>query len=361
MDKGEGLPRNAGMTALAARHAEIAALMPRDQKIIFLDYPLGKNVGDLLIMLGTLYFFKTHGLSIRLSRNLRNTEPRGRLPIGEGDTIVLQGGGNFGDLYPHIQNYRERIIDEYPDHRILIFPQTIFYQNKELFARAAERINRHPDLTFFVRDTVSAEMARPYFGERVRLVPDMAHQLWPALREATLSPDNEGDRIPPLFFMRDDEEAGKSYPAVDVYRDAFVDWADVNANSLRIWKRLFEGLAVAENRFGFSLHSERLYFDIIRREVERVARRMGRHPVWVTSRLHGFIMGLLLGKPVFAVDNSYGKLSSYISTWQNEISPVVLIASDAEAISAMKFVNGARTTRKALWTSYSDAHQMVGG
>tara|TARA_R110002124_G_scaffold93182_4_gene236726 strand:+ start:2997 stop:4085 length:1089 start_codon:yes stop_codon:yes gene_type:complete len=358
----ESLPRNDGMMALAARHEEIAALMPRESKVAFLDYPLGKNVGDLLIMLGTLRFFKTHGYEVRLSRTLRNTEPRGRLPIGEGDTIVLQGGGNFGDLYPHIQNYRERIIDEYPDHRILIFPQTIFYKNKNLFARSAERINRHPDITFFVRDHVSAEMARPYFGERVRLVPDMAHQLWPVLREEVAASRGGSASVSPLFFMRDDEETGTSYIATDARRDEFVDWADVNSNSLRAWKRLFEGLAVLENKVGFSFRAESFYFEIIRNEVKRVAHRMGQHPVWVTSRLHGFILGLLLGKPVFAIDNSYGKLSSYIETWENELMPVGLLKSEAEAAEAMTFVNThASEPRQALWSAYCDLHKLVGG
>jgi len=123
-------PRDTGMRALAGRHDEIAALIPKDRPVAFLDYPLGKNVGDLLIMLGTLSFFGKHGLSVRLSRNLRNTPPPERLGIGADDTIILQGGGNFGDLYPHIQAYRERIIAEYPNHKIVIFPQTIFFSDR---------------------------------------------------------------------------------------------------------------------------------------------------------------------------------------------------------------------------------------
>ncbi|ABS63530.1 polysaccharide pyruvyl transferase [Parvibaculum lavamentivorans DS-1] len=346
-------PRHAGMTALAARHDEIAGLVPGDRRIAYLDYPLGKNVGDLLIMLGTLKFFERHGLKVRLSRTLKNTPPRGRLPIGEGDTIVLQGGGNFGDLYPHIQNYRERIIEEYPDHKVLIFPQTIFFKDKEKLKRSAEKMMRHPDLTFFVRDRASEALARPLFGEKVRLVPDMAHQLWPDLHQRIGSRGEQASN--PLFFIRKDEEAGDSFAAIEAHKAQFLDWEDVNYTSLRVWKRVFDELAQLELRLGFSFGLEAAYFNIIRGEVDKVARRMARHDVWITSRLHGFILGLLLGKPVFAIDNSYGKLSSYVETWREDIRDIKLLSGETDAEEAIAFLNKARgLDRHALWQAYSD-------
>lgn len=46
------------------------------------------------------------------------------------DTIILlQGGGNFGDIWD-IHEFKRKVIRNYPENRIIIFPQTVFYQKK---------------------------------------------------------------------------------------------------------------------------------------------------------------------------------------------------------------------------------------
>ena len=42
----------------------------------------------------------------------------------------------------------------------------------------------------------------------------------------------------------------------------------------------------------------------------------------ITSRLHGMIFALLLGKRVRYLDNLYGKLNGYASTWFDASVPV---------------------------------------
>src|SRR5262245_24147298 len=111
--------RGKGMSAIADRHAAIAELLPADRSIAYPDYAMTTNVGDQLIVLGTLEFFKKYAIKRRFSRNVRNSEPVGKLPIRADDVIVLHGGGNFGDIYPHFQRYREDVISHYKDHKII--------------------------------------------------------------------------------------------------------------------------------------------------------------------------------------------------------------------------------------------------
>src|SRR3546814_7988516 len=99
-------------------------------------------------------------------------------------SIVLHGGGNFGDLYPIHQEFRERIVEQFPRNRIVIMPQSIHFKNPARLAEDARRFAAHRNLTITVRDLDSERLVREHFSNLVHLVPDMAHQLWPDQRSA---------------------------------------------------------------------------------------------------------------------------------------------------------------------------------
>jgi exopolysaccharide biosynthesis predicted pyruvyltransferase EpsI len=82
--------------------------------------------------------------------------------------------GISGDLWPHHQNFRERIVRTFPHHRILQLPQSIHFAHQENLARARSVLDAHPNLTICVRDRHSLEQARAQFAVRSVLCPDMA-------------------------------------------------------------------------------------------------------------------------------------------------------------------------------------------
>lgn len=47
-----------------------------------------------------------------------------------------------------------------------------------------------------------------------------------------------------------------------------------------------------------------------------------------TTRLHIGILGLLLGKQVFFLDNSYGKLSGFYNSWLKNIKNASLVDNE---------------------------------
>ena len=76
---------------------------PPGSEIIYLEYPVYSNIGDLLICLGTELWFRRSGITVLGRWNIFNfTFPK------ISDTVILlcQGGGNFGDMYPQ-QAFRE--------------------------------------------------------------------------------------------------------------------------------------------------------------------------------------------------------------------------------------------------------------
>lgn len=56
----------------------------------------------------------------------------------------------------------------------------------------------------------------------------------------------------------------------------------------------------------------------------------------ITNRLHGHILLLLLGIPHILLDNSYGKISGYHSTWTSGCSLARRAGSIEEALELVK-------------------------
>lgn len=340
-----------GMAALGDMHDQIAAILPRDGRVVYLDYAFTTNVGDQLIVLGTQRFFERHDIAVKLARNIHNIEHAG-LRIMPGDVLVFHGGGNFGDIYPHFQRLRERVIAAFPDNRVVIMPQTVHFEDEAELDRSCRLISAHPDVTLFVRDRRSLKIVEPYFGARARLAPDMAHQLWPSLYEEVVQgvDRRSGD---PLLLLRRDVEKSVLPAGLGGLEDQFTDWDVLVSRRYRIERAIIRRQYAAA-RHGLRLYDiDQAYFSAMRREVIRVARRLYRHPVWITSRMHGAILGLLLGKPVFALDNSYGKLSSYFDAWGESTAPVKLVICAQDAKQMMEFVHHTSNGDDcALWNAY---------
>jgi exopolysaccharide biosynthesis predicted pyruvyltransferase EpsI len=55
--------------------------------------------------------------------------------LGTG-TILMHGGGNFGDMYVYNQ-FRHQVLRDFPRNRVVVFPQTVmFFSNANLMKSA---------------------------------------------------------------------------------------------------------------------------------------------------------------------------------------------------------------------------------
>ena len=345
--------RATGLSTITKLHDPIAEKFPAGRSLIYLDYAFTTNVGDQLIVLGTLEYFRRIKADVRYSRNIHNSEAIENLKVKDGDILVLHGGGNFGDIYPHFQNYREEVIDHHQGNRIVIMPQTVHFSSREKLARSSERMNKHPDLTLFVRDKVSYEQMKPFFGERVQMAPDMAHHLFPSLVSnlATTTVPSK----PPLYLFRTDPEKGHVPPSLEAKESEFVDWDELISKQYRLQRKIIRS-QYPIMKAGIQLYDlDKSYFELITAEVSRMCNLLNSYPIWFTSRMHGAILGLLLGKPVFALDNSYGKLSTYFDAWDEWIKPIVLLRSEEDVKKAIDFSQSvAGRSDDEVWAAYRD-------
>ena len=72
---------------------------------------------------------------------------------------------------------RRRIIKDFPNNKIIILPQTIYYEKnkegEEELSKSIDIYGRHKDLTIFARGKQSFEAAKKYFSNnKIELMPD---------------------------------------------------------------------------------------------------------------------------------------------------------------------------------------------
>ena len=128
--------------------------------VALLDFPSHQNVGDSMIFMGETSYLAQGGNVIGYVTDIFRYDHmtlRRRVPNGP---ILMQGGGNFGDIWPPFQAFRERIVQEFPDRKIVQLPQTVYFKSAAAAARANGVLGRHNDYTLLVRDKPSLERAR---------------------------------------------------------------------------------------------------------------------------------------------------------------------------------------------------------
>lgn len=284
--------------------------------VAVVGFPDHGNVGDSAIWLGQLAVLRELGLGRPRYVSGRRTYDRNTLRrrLRDGDVLLLSGGGNLGDVWPAEQRFRERVLGDFPDRRVVQLPQSIHFRRRESLERARRRLAGHPGLSLLVRDRKSLAVARDELGVDARLCPDMAFGLTPG----PVAPPAE-DAI--LWLAREDREArdghGETPPADGDDRVVRRDWTDDEPDPrVRLSRLLREALVDHPRSLAWLWRAAaRADEAAARARLERGVRLLARHRAVVTDRLHGHILALLVGRPHALLDNSYGKVSAFHRTW----------------------------------------------
>lgn len=302
---------------------ELKPLIDRDY--VLLDVPDYDNIGDNLIWEGELEFLKEVPYRKVYEASYLFAQQK---KIPQHSMILFQGGGNFGDIYTKTQKERLKIISENRDKRIILLPQTIHYQNTDNLKKDAEIIRAHPDLIFCVRDTASFDFVQEHFPHVLpKLLPDMAFCIDPK-RFDLLSTAHKT-----LLMKRNDGELGK-IPFLNGSFDT-LDWPTFNLSKEERWRKIgrqrrydklalvFQKLPVlnvmVDSRYGLkSRKGKEKYIQMgidFFRQYDKI----------YTTRLHGLILGILMGKDMKVLDNTYGKLTNFYKEWLVDFERVELV------------------------------------
>lgn len=304
-----------------------------DRPYVLLGLPYYLNVGDILIWEGERQFLKSLPYPCLNEGYHYRDEQR----IHRDTLIILQGGGNFGDLWRFIQEERLNIINRYKNNPILITPVTYHYENQDLLKSDVSAFAQHPHLTICARDAVSYERLKNNFTNEVILVPDMAF----CLDTKILQKYSRDETKDALFLKRTDKELSEETqilsPKIPSSADVR-DWPSMEREPL-CWRRFMKLSRYAthlnRSKWGhrLSLPLQKASDSYFHNRCRPWLIREGIHFISsyrkiYSTRLHGAILGLLLNKDVILMDNSYGKNSSFFETWLNDTEGVELWKTD---------------------------------
>src|SRR5262245_49313650 len=150
----------------------------RADRICIIDPPGYANVGDSAIFLGELAFLRRNFPEARIDFfDANNYTPACDRFIAESTVILLQGGGNFGEIWPRHHKIRMEILERFPGKPIVQFPQSISFVTQTGIDATARAIELQGNFTLLVRDRKSQAFAERHFPCRVLLCPDMAFAL----------------------------------------------------------------------------------------------------------------------------------------------------------------------------------------
>ena len=341
------------------------------EQCALLDYPDYFNLGDHLIGLATVFYF-TDVLKTKInyiaSLNDFSEESMER-QVGKAP-IILQGGGNLGDIWSHHQKFREHIIAKYRDRPIVIMPQCIYFSSPENLNKAAAIFNAHPNLTLFTRDNYSYELACKHFSNcQVIKAPDMIFQMvgmpFPSFKFNPSSPI--------LYLCRQDSELNQtlSPDALEIPNLVVQDWVDSSNwiyrgrgrfGGLKEWYWNLPGVVLLvregwqrgglanplEWRLRYKWEHSHPYADKFNAFNNPFPLRfswslmhtgvyqLSQSRLVITNRLHGHLLCLLLGIPNILLPNSYYKNESFYKTWTYQIPFSRFIKEPSEVPTAIQ-------------------------
>jgi pyruvyl transferase EpsO len=306
----------------------IDAAVPAGATVGLLNFPNHRNAGDSAIWLAGEELLRTRPATIayRCAWNTLDPAAFGRaVPDGP---AVLNGGGNFGDLYPGGQQaLRERVLETMTGRPIIQLPQSIHFQDPANLDRLRRLVARHGQVTILCRDDASLAIAET-FEATVAFCPDLAFTIGPFGRPAAPEVDI-------VWLARTDPER-KFAPPDDLPADVrVIDWLEPVAGEppwpagrrreYQMSVRFVAGATARQPAF-VARAATRTFAPLARAWVDRGVALLAHGRVVVTDRLHAHVLAFLTGIPSVVLDNTYGKVHGVIRTTTID-SPLTHLAS----------------------------------
>lgn len=284
-------------------------------------YPHHWNAGDTALWCGTLAILKQMGKRIRYRCDYKTYDPQALSRLLPEGPILINGGGNFGDVYTDERELRQRIFMDFPDRRIIQLPQSLWFLDEKNIADMRAKCRRLRDFHLLVRDGQGLALARDKLEINAVLCPDMSLGL------VDLKSLRTPSRCEALWLARSDTESMFSDIPADVscsMRVEKCDWVLPGGEVQREW-RIYDRALLRWNdimRSKVRLSPDTLQkltaFSFDRLAYMRVARGvsiLSRGGVVISDRLHGHLLALMAGIPFILLPNKNGKNCAFYETW----------------------------------------------
>lgn len=206
--------------------------------------------------------------------------------------VAIHGGGFLGSLWPQGEYRFRRVLQAFPNNKIIVFPQTITFDmetdaGKEFLKESQKIYSSHSDLTVFVREKKSYALMQEYFPTvKCILVPDIVTLLDIPLEQK--------ERSGILFCMRRDLEKTLDKDCIKMMQDAVrKKYPDEEI--------LFTDTVIGDENTYIDPEDSEMY-------VTKKLEQFKGSKLVVTDRLHGMVFAALTDTPCIAMNNSNGKV-----------------------------------------------------
>jgi exopolysaccharide biosynthesis predicted pyruvyltransferase EpsI len=337
-------------------------LLPKGQPVALVDFPRSANCGDHAIWLGEKALLSALGVSVAYECDAYSYDQAAMASrIGSG-VILMHGGGNFGDLYTLYNEFRLRVMEDFPQNKVIVLPQQVTFLSNGYLNRTKALIGNHKDVTLIARGAIAHEFLQQHFGQgaQVLLAPDMAFALGAQDRPCAPAYDV-------VWIARTDGERAHNNEA-----ELAMGLSDAPVGVLDL-KGFADGLSIGykmKHRPGEVLITDwynidwtpntrracdQLDFDSQSRiYLSRALSLLSLGRIVVTDRLHGHILCLLLGIPHILLNNNTGKNWNFYDTWTRS-SPLGRLAQrPAEAWDLAQAAIKDPTAQSLGLTGWSD-------
>lgn len=274
------------------------------------------NVGDVLLWKSTSDILKKIKHRCLYECSIRTYE---KPQISDKIIIVIQPGGNFGDIWKDQQEFRHRILTDFPNNPIVQLPNSVWFNDKGFMEQDIERFRNHKaPITICLRERQSYNIiCQHYPFVKASLLPDMA-----------LSFDidkfikrKKGNDT--LLLQRNDVELKNTTQLTQLKKNNvfYSDWPCMDKPIIAEY--FCKKILYTSRRLGKKIQNKLTSF-CYKKTMRPLYIRNGikfinQYQTIYSTRLHAAIIATILGKEVHLLDNSYGKCFSVYDTWMKEL------------------------------------------
>lgn len=287
---------------------------------VFWGLPYYSNPGDTLIWEGSLNMLKKCQYKCIGTCGWNDYK---YIPLRKETVILIIGGGFFGDLWRKAWSAVMDTITLYPDNPIVILPQSIYYENKEIEKSDSERLAKCKNLTICLRDEVSYNYAKSHFlANKSILVPDMAfHANLDKFSLAIKKPNKQG-----LFLKRNDKEFPSGF-SFDNNNCDISDWPTMSGRSslpYRFFDHYYRKLEPYKGSFSMWIKKQMMYYPHRYITLFDSIKFLSQYETIYSTRLHAALLAWMIGRNVVILNNSYGKIGNLYKTWLTDCENISL-------------------------------------
>ena len=271
----------------------------KNKRLVLFELPCFDNLGDHAIAYADKLFLERfieknpeYQLFVIDGWDVPNAVEGLKSCVQASDIMLCQGGGNMGNLYEFAEVMRHKVLKAFPDNKIIIFPQTLYFtkdaEGQVAYKKYRKIYNTPKQLTIFARDAHTYELMKDFCNADIVKMTDMVA----SVDASEYASDNREGMV---LCLRSDVESsldaeGKKYlySLCRKYSDKVLVTDTVTRTEISQNTRM----AALESKW----------------------RTFGKARLVVTDRLHGMIFCLITKTPCIVLGNNHHKVRETYNT-----------------------------------------------